>query len=116
MTRAISVRFAARPARPRSVAKYQKYQNPASRAGASGVVEAAMSWIRYPFTATTPAQRDGHSAAATHAARPPQSYPAYVARSIPSASCSSTRSAPRAACCPERPASLRERVGPCPRR
>ena len=30
-----------------------------------------MSWMRYPFTQTSPAHRCGHSAATTHAARVP---------------------------------------------
>ena len=46
--------------------------------------------------------RCGHSAATMHAARPPQSNPHSTARSMCSASSSSSRSFPNAACWPDR--------------
>src|SRR6185369_9973592 len=76
-----------------------------------------MSWMLYPPTVTRPRTRSGAVAATMHAARPPQSYPARIARSMPMASRKSIRSCPMAACCPDRIVeSSRNLVGPKPRR
>ena len=61
--------------------------------------------------------RSGHSAAMTFAVRAPQSKPATIAWSTPSASSSAIASTASTACCPLRTASPeRNRVGPYPRR